>query len=94
MYLPAASTSSVCSDNTYGGEYAFEAYETSFLRDVILNDISNVFAFFSIHCFSEYLLLPYGYTAVKPENFNQLVSPTYIPCCQNLHRNPMKKRLN
>lgn len=69
----AASTSSLCSEDLYGGEGPFEALETVALRDAVMGD-NNAFAFFSIHCYSELMLVPYAYTSMKPARYSELVN--------------------
>ena len=66
------SSGNSCSD-IYRGTAAFSAPETLFLKDAVLNT-PNVIAFFSIHCYSQFMLVPNGYTTQKPSNYDHLVS--------------------
>ncbi|XP_052788154.1 zinc carboxypeptidase-like [Mya arenaria] len=63
-----------CSGTTYGGDGPFEAFETQALRNAVLHDKATrtVEAFFSVHAFSELLLLPYAYTSTKPADYARL----------------------
>lgn len=58
-------SSSSQSSDTYRGPSAFSEPETQALRDFILGN-PNVVAYNDIHCFSQLILWPWGYTDVLP----------------------------
>ena len=55
---------------TFPGEEAFSAPETAALK-MAIEQTQNVTAFFSIHSYSQWILLPYDYT-------EEMVSFVYI----------------
>ncbi|XP_045185140.2 zinc carboxypeptidase-like [Mercenaria mercenaria] len=65
-------SSSSCFSETYRGTTAFSAPETAALRDAVLAT-PLVKAFFSVHCYSEYMLVPYGYTSAYPGRYDHLM---------------------
>ena len=73
LYIGPGSSNSTCSD-TYNGGSAFSAPETRNLKNKVEEFGSRVFAFFSIHCYSQFMLIPYGYKEAKPADYKELVS--------------------
>ena len=74
MYTGDGSSGSWCHDSFHGGN-AFSAPETKALKDAVANTWKSqeVFAFFSLHCYSQLMLIPYGYTRVKAADYDELV---------------------
>jgi hypothetical protein len=73
-FFSGAGTSAFCSSDTYRGSAAFSAPETAALRDAAFGaDSPYIRAFFSVHCYSEFMLVPYGYTSTKPARYTHLV---------------------
>ena len=68
------SSGSPCSD-TYRGNSAFSEPETAALRDFIVGLVGDfgVAMFIDYQAYSQYWLLPYGYTHTKPANYNKQV---------------------
>ncbi|XP_014206330.1 carboxypeptidase B-like isoform X2 [Copidosoma floridanum] len=62
-------TSNVCS-RLFAGKRAFSEPESAALRDTIL--AYKPIAYLSIHSFGGYLLYPYGYTKILPQNWQTL----------------------
>ncbi|KAH3860114.1 hypothetical protein DPMN_023005 [Dreissena polymorpha] len=69
-----AGTTTQCQGDTYPGMSAFAARETTALRNAVLGDMPNVEAFFSVHCYSELMLLPHGFNNTKPADYAHLFS--------------------
>ncbi|CAC5419667.1 CPA2 [Mytilus coruscus] len=59
-----------CSD-TYRGNSALSEPETAALNDAV--QTTNTVAFISIHSYSQYILLPWGYQSSKPSDYNTLL---------------------
>lgn len=68
--LGSGSSGQSCSD-TYRGNSALSEPETAAL-DAAIQTTNNV-AFISIHSYSQYILLPWGYQSSKPSDYNTLV---------------------
>ena len=68
------SSGSPCSD-TYRGSSAFSEAETAALRDFMsgLGGGDGVAMYSDYHAYSQYWMTPYGYTTVKPQNYDQQV---------------------
>ena len=73
LYIGPGSSRNPCSDTYHGGS-AFSAPETESLKKEVEKFGLRVFAFFSIHCYSQFMLIPYGYKDAKPADYNELVS--------------------
>ena len=73
LFIGPGSSNNPCSDTYHGGS-AFSAPETEGLKKEVEEFGSRVFAFFSIHCYSQFMLIPYGYKITKPANYAELVS--------------------
>jgi len=65
-------TDATCSGDRYHGGSPFSAPETEALRNAV-DQTNDVIAFFSIHAFSQMMLVPYGNKAEKPERYNALM---------------------
>ena len=60
---------------TYHGRNAFSETETLSMARFINSEKENILAFFAIHCFGQYWLLPYGDISEHyPDNYQELVS--------------------
>ena len=68
----SGSSSNACSDTYHGGS-ALSEPETKAL-DTAVKNTPNVVAFISLHSYSQYILLPWGYTTTKPSDYTTLVS--------------------
>ncbi|KAL5019820.1 hypothetical protein ScPMuIL_002712 [Solemya velum] len=64
-------TSPYCDHDTYHGVKAFSEPETANLRDAIMST-PNRKAFFSIHSYSELIMIPNGYIRTKPDDYDEV----------------------
>jgi hypothetical protein len=62
-----------CSD-LYHGPSAFSEPETKAASDYIAANKDVIKAYLDIHSYSQLVLLPWGYTTSKPDDYNDLVS--------------------
>jgi hypothetical protein len=61
-----------CSD-TYAGASAFSEVENRNVRDFLTSIASRTNVFISIHCYSQYWLVPWGGYSYKPSDYNELL---------------------
>lgn len=66
------SSASTCAE-TYRGSAALSEPETLAL-DRAIGATPNTVAFISLHCYSQYILLPWGYQAAKPADYATLLA--------------------
>lgn len=72
IFFPGEGTSPYCDHDTYHGVKAFSEPETANLRDAIMST-PNRKAFFSIHSYSELIMIPNGYIRTKPDDYDEVV---------------------
>jgi carboxypeptidase A2 len=70
-WAQAGSSSNPCSD-TYHGKAAFSEIEAKTLSEFILANNKDALAYFSVHCYSQMWLVPYG-AGPKPADFEELL---------------------
>ena len=65
-----------CSE-VYHGSHAFSEPETKALSDFLMKNRHDIIAFFSLHAYSQFWLVPYGHREDDvPEDLPELVSQT------------------
>ncbi|XP_016977145.1 carboxypeptidase B [Drosophila rhopaloa] len=67
------SSSDPCEDN-YRGERTFDQPESQVLRDVLLNYKGRLNFYLSLHSYGNKFLLPWGYTSVFPDRYQDMMS--------------------
>ncbi|ERL90628.1 hypothetical protein D910_07975 [Dendroctonus ponderosae] len=60
--------------NTYAGPEAFSEPESRALRNMVQNHLENARLYLTFHSYGEYLLYPWGYAVVYPDNAEELQS--------------------
>lgn len=66
-------TSSIPCSEIYHGPNAFSEPETRAIRDLITSKGRRVKAFFDIHSYSQYWLIPWGFTKDSPVDYQDMV---------------------
>jgi len=61
-----------CSD-TYAGSRAFSEVETNNVRNFLTTIASQTNVYISVHCYSQYWLVPWGGYSYKPADYNELM---------------------
>lgn len=59
---------------TYSGRKALSEPEVRYQTDFILKNKDRIKMYLSLHSYSQLMLLPYGYTTLKPTDFDELVN--------------------
>ena len=55
------------------GEAAFSEPESRAIRDGLLGLSGRVKMYFTLHAFSQFWMMPYGYTYNRPHNYGEMV---------------------
>ena len=66
-----------CSDLYYGTD-PFSEVENQHARDYIADNIAGLQAYLSIHSYSQFVLLPWGYDDIKPDDYAELVNTSSL----------------
>jgi murein tripeptide amidase MpaA len=69
-WMEAGASSWECSE-TYAGKQAFSEVEARHLRDYLAKT-ANIKAYLTLHSYGQYLLYPWGYGNVLPDNWREL----------------------
>ncbi|CAG2111281.1 unnamed protein product [Medioppia subpectinata] len=65
-------------DDKYCGKSAFSEPETKAMSELIATKASNTAGYFSIHCFGQLFMYPWGHKAGNPPNYAQLDKLAYL----------------
>lgn len=71
-------SSSVCTSDTYAGPSAFSEVETASLSAYIRTIASELVGYIDFHSYSQLLMVPYGHTTDKLDNYSEAVSVYFI----------------
>lgn len=77
-------TSSIPCSEIYHGPSAFSEPETRAIRDLISSKGRRVKAFFDIHSYSQYWLIPWGFTKDSPDDYHDMVM-LHVPWFSHLN---------
>ena len=78
MFAAGGSSSEPCLE-TFAGATAFSEVEARALADYFNTIANRVVFYFAVHSYSQYILIPYGYTATPIPEYNQYVRAILIP---------------
>ncbi|KAH1018576.1 hypothetical protein HUJ05_006318 [Dendroctonus ponderosae] len=73
FWMHAGASNNSCL-NTYAGPEAFSEPESRALRNMVQNHLENARLYLTFHSYGEYLLYPWGYAVVYPDNAEELQS--------------------
>lgn len=67
-------------DETYAGPKPLSEPETAAVAQIMDDNKGRIKAYLSLHAYGQYILVPYGYARVKPDNYDELsrVSDAWI----------------